>query len=114
MAPRSLVRPQLNGGTLAELMVERPLATPEYEKDALTRFRLDLSPEEFAARFGHQFAMFNFARYTYRTVGMTEWVDQLSAFFFADDLAGRLRAAREKYLTEDEIARVEAFERDPF
>jgi hypothetical protein len=109
-----LMRPLLNGGTLAGLMAERPLASPEYEKDALTRFRLDLSPEEFAARFGHQFAMFNFDRYTYRTVGMTEWVDQLSAFFFADDLAGRLRAAREKYLTEDEIARVEAFERDPF
>jgi hypothetical protein len=108
------MRPLLNGGTFAGLMIERPIATPEYEKDALTRFRLDLSPEEFAARFGHQFAMFNFDRYTYRTVGMTEWVDQLSAFFFADDLAGRLRVGREKYLTEDEIARVAAFERDPF
>lgn len=95
-------------------MVERPLATPEYEKNALTRFRLDLSPEEFAARFGHHFTIFNFDKYTYRTVGMTDWVDQLSTFFFADDLAGRLRAAREKYLTQDEIARLEAFERAPF
>jgi hypothetical protein len=114
LPPRFLMRPLLNGGTLAGLMSERPLATPQYEKDALTRFRLDLSAEEFAARFGHQFAMFNFGRYTYRTVGMTEWVDNLAAFFFANDLAGRLRAAREKYLTNDEIARVEAFERDPF
>jgi hypothetical protein len=108
------MRPLLNGGTLGGLMIERPLATPEYEKEALTRFRLDLSAEEFAARFGHQFAMFNFDGYTYRTAGMTEWVDQLSAFFFADDLAGRLRDARERYLTQDEIVRVEAFERDPF
>ena len=95
-------------------MDERPLATPEYEQHALTLSRLDLSAEEFAARFGHQFAIFNFDSYTYRTAGMTGWVDRLSAFFFADDLAGRLRAAREKYLTRDELARVEAFERDPF
>ncbi|MFZ5894870.1 MAG: hypothetical protein ACOY0T_27665 [Myxococcota bacterium] len=58
--------------------------------------------------------MFNYDRYTYRTAGMTEWVDRLSAFFFADDLIRRLRAAREKYLSEGEIARVQAFERDPF
>ena len=95
-------------------MDERPLATPEYEQDALSRFRLDLSSEEFAARFGHHFAMFNFDRFRYRTPGMTEWVDQLSAFFFADGLPARLRAAREKYLTAEELAQVEAIERDPF
>lgn len=95
-------------------MSSRPLATPEYEKRALSRFRLDLSAEEFAARFGHQFALFNFHRYTYRTIGMTEWVDNLSAFLLADNLTGRLRGAREKYLTEAELAQVEAFERDPF
>ena len=95
-------------------MVERPLASPEAEQDALSRFRLDMPVEEFAARFGHQFAMFNFDGYTYRTSGMTEWIDQLSAFFFADDLPKRLRAVRERYLTQEEIDRVEAFERDPF
>ncbi|MGC4093258.1 MAG: hypothetical protein QM756_36285 [Polyangiaceae bacterium] len=57
--------------------------------------------------------LFNYHRYTYRTAGMTEWVDRLSEFFRAGDLSGRLRAAREKYLTKDEIAQVEAFERDP-
>lgn len=93
-------------------MAERPLAPFDYEQHALSLFRLDLSAEEFAARFGHEFATFNFDRFAYRTSGMTEWVDQLAAFFFATDLAGRLRAAREKYLTADEIAEVEAFERD--
>ncbi len=95
-------------------MDERPLATPQYEQDALSRFRLNLSPEEFAARFAHRFALFNFQKYRYRTPGMTEWVDRLSAFFFAEGLPARLRAAREKYLTDEEIAKVEAFERDPF
>ena len=95
-------------------MDERPFADPEAERFALAIFRLDLSAEEFAARFGHQFALFNFARYRYQTPGMTHWVDQLSDFFFAPDLPARLRAVREKYLTSDEIARVEAHERDPF
>jgi len=95
-------------------MDARPLATPEYEQDALSRFRLNLSAEECAARFGHHFALFNFQKYQYRTPGMTEWVDRLSAFFFAPGLQARLRAAREKYLTSDEIAQVEKFERDPF
>lgn len=103
----------LNAATLGGRMDERPLASPDYERDALSRFRVDMSTEEFAARFAHQFALFNFDRYRYRTPGLTEWVDQLSAFFFAADLPRRLRAVREKYLTPDELARVEAFERDP-
>ena len=76
-------------------------------------FRLDLSAEEFAARFAHEFALFNFYNYQYRTPGMTEWVDSLAAFFFAPDLPARLRALREKYLSPEEIARVEAHEREP-
>jgi hypothetical protein len=94
-------------------MDPRPVADPEYERMALSLFRLDLSAEEFAARFAHEFAMFNFDRFQYRTPGMTEWVDRLAAFFFAPDLPTRLRAVREKYLAPEEIARVEAHEREP-
>jgi hypothetical protein len=94
-------------------MDTRPLADPEYERWALAKFRLELSAEEFAARFAHEFVLFNFEKTRYVTPGMTEWVDALSAFFFADDLPGRLRAAREKYLTPAEIASVEEYERDP-
>jgi hypothetical protein len=93
-------------------MDTRPLADPEYERWALSKFRLELSNEEFAARFAHEFVLFNFDRFRYATPGMTEWVDVLSAFFFADDLPHRLRAAREKFLTSEEIARVEEYERD--
>lgn len=100
---------------LAGLMSdERPLADSEYEKFALSIFRLELSAEEFAAREGHNFALFNFDNYRYRTPGMTQWVDNLAAYFFAPDLPGRLRAAREKYLSPTEIAEIEAFEQDPF
>jgi len=96
------------------MIEERPIASTEYEKDALSRFKLELSAEEYAARYGHQFALFNYDNYRYQTDGMTEWVDRLSDFFFADDLQGRLRAAREKYLTLEEIEQFEAFEQDPF
>jgi len=94
-------------------MDERPFADPEYEQHALSLFQLHLSAEEFAARFAHEFVLFNFHRFRYRTLGMTEWVDHLAAFLCAGDLSGRLRAARLKYLTPEEIARVEAHERDP-
>jgi hypothetical protein len=93
---------------------ERPFASPEYELHALSRFRLELSTEEFAARFAHEFALFNYDRFRYRTLGMTGWVDSLATFFLSDGLPARLRSAREKYLTPEEIAEVEAYERDPF
>ncbi len=97
---------------------QRPFADPEYERVALSLFRFelfrfDLTAEEFAARFGHEFPLFNFDNFQYRTAGMTEWVDGLAAFFFAPHLPARLRAAREKYLTPEEIAEAEAYERDP-
>jgi hypothetical protein len=95
-------------------MDERPLASPEGERHALSLFRVDLSAEEFAARYGHEFATFNFDNYRYQTPGLTEWVDRLAAFFFSPELPRRLRVAREKYLSPDEIERVEAHERAPF
>jgi hypothetical protein len=57
-------------------MDSRPFADPEYERFALLRFRLELTAEEFAARFGHELALFNFDNFQYRTPGMTEWVDR--------------------------------------
>ena len=93
---------------------DRPLASEAHEEFARRLFRLDLSPEEYAARYGHQFAMFSFDEYQYRTPGMTEWVQQLGEIFFAQDLPARLRQLREKYLSAEEIEEVEAYEQDPF
>src|SRR5687767_3258603 len=90
-----------------------PLASEEQEKHALSLFRLDLSPEEYAARHAHEFMTFSFGRWSYRHPGMTEWVQELDAFFFAPDLLTRLRAVRERYLSPAEIEAVEAHERDP-
>ena len=98
---------------------ERPipirLSAEEAEEWDLKLFRnLELSPEEFAARHGHEFAMFNFHTRTYKTPGMNEWIRQLAELFFAPDLPARLKKLRAKYLTADEIRGVEEYERAPF
>lgn len=91
------------------------LVSPEEEESHLQRFHnLDFSPEEFAARYGHEFAMFPYHEYRYRRLGMTEWVQQLANVFFAPGLPERLRQLRERYLTPEEIQRVDEYERDPF
>lgn len=91
----------------------RPLATSAQEERARSLFQLELDAQEYAARHAHKFVLFNFNKYRYATPGMTEWVDRLAEFFVAPDLQGRLRAARERFLSPAEIERVEAFERDP-
>ena len=91
----------------------RPVHTDQEESDLRLFRNLEFSPEEFAARFGHEFAMFNFDQYRYQRPGMIEWVQELAKVFFAPGLPERLRQLRERYLTAQEIQRVEEYERDP-
>jgi hypothetical protein len=94
---------------------ELRLVSADQEEADLRLFRnLELPPEEFAARYGHEFAMFNFDKYRYRRPGMNEWVQALAEVFLAPGLAERLRRLRERYLTPEEIQRAEEYERDPF
>lgn len=95
----------------------KPVLVPpeEWEEMDFKLFRkLELSPEEFAARHGHEFATFNFHERRYRRAGMNEWVQQLAELFLAPGLPERLRRLREKYLTPEEIRQAEEYERDPF
>src|SRR5262245_42248591 len=99
------------GGTRMTTDKLRPVH-PQEEADDFRRFHnLELSPEEFAARHGHEFAMFPFHQNRYQRPGMTEWVQQLAQVFFAPGLPDRLRRLRERYLTPEEIERVEEYER---
>ena len=85
------------------------------EEMDLKLFReLKYSPEEFAARYGHEFAMFSFHERHYSRPGMNEWVHALAEIFLAPGLPERLRRLREKYLTPEEIRQAEEFERSPF
>jgi hypothetical protein len=76
--------------------------------------RLELAPEEFAARFGHEFSMFNFHEQNYQQPGMNAWVQQLAEIFLAPGLPQRLRSLRERYLTPEEIRQAEEYEQDAF
>jgi hypothetical protein len=90
-----------------------PMADPEREKLALDRFRLDMSPDEYAARFGHEFALFSFDEYRYAKPGLTEWVQRLGDIFFGRNGAPTLGELRKRYLSSAEIAAAEARARDP-
>lgn len=63
-------------------MDPRPLADHEYERFALSLFRLELSAEEFAARFGHDFATFNFAKSITRLIELSR---ACGGWIFFDD-----------------------------
>ena len=102
-------------------MAAQPIGNPvlvardQWEECDLILFRrLEFSPEEFAARFGHEFAMFNFHEHEYQRPGMNAWVQQLAEIFLAPGLPQRLRSLREKYLTPEEIRQAEEYEQDPF
>lgn len=90
-----------------------PFADAGRETHARELFRLDMSPEEYAARFGHQFVLFPFDNYRYSLPGLTEWVQRLGDIFFARNGAPSLRHVREQFLSPEEIAAVELEEQDP-
>ena len=90
-----------------------PLADPERERHALSLFRLELAPEEYAARYGHEFVLFPFDNYRYAHPGLTEWVQRLGDVFFGRNGAPTLRQVRERFLSAKEIAVVERYEREP-
>lgn len=91
-----------------------PLADPGREAHALALFRLDMTPEEYAARFGHEFALFSFDDFRYTEPGLTEWVQRLGDIFFKRNGAPTLQQLREQFLSPAEIETVEQHERDPF
>jgi hypothetical protein len=55
-------------------MQELPLAPPEYEQWLKELFPLEMTPEEYAARFGHLWGCFGGTEYRYRDARLYEWV----------------------------------------
>lgn len=93
---------------------ELPLADPGREAHAVSLFRLEMAPEEYAARHGHEFVLFSFDDYRYSRPELTLWVQRLGDIFFKRHGASTLRELRERFLTAVEIEAAEAHERDPF
>ncbi|MGE0545543.1 MAG: hypothetical protein AB7O24_12830 [Kofleriaceae bacterium] len=93
---------------------ERPLADPSREQDARDQFEpLTRSPEEYAARFAHLWAMFSFDSYRYRDPVLDRWIQRFSAIVRDQRL---LDECRKTFLTDDEQRRIaeELASDDPF
>ncbi len=62
-----------------------------------------MSPEEYAAREGHNWVCFSFDDFIYPSPELNEWVHSLGDIFFTE---GRLSEAKEKCLTPSELAQI--------
>jgi hypothetical protein len=90
-----------------------PLADPAREQHALSLFPLNMTPEEYAARFGHEWVSFSFDERRYSAPGLTEWIQRLGDILFGRNGAPSVRELRERFLTPAEITAAEAREREP-
>ena len=87
-----------------------PMAHPDYEKWTEELFPdREMSPEEYAARHGHEHYLFSFHNYQYENAILNEWIQQLAAIFFTP---GALDRCREQFLTPEEISTVKAIEQE--
>jgi hypothetical protein len=72
-----------------------------------------MTPDEYAARFGHQWASFSFDECRYSTPRLTEWIQRLGDIFFGRNGAPSVRELRRRFPSPAEIAAAEAREREP-
>jgi len=80
----------------------RPLAEPGVDAQARRMMADGVSPEEYAARWGHTMAAFSMDEFSYREPEVEQWVHRLGAILFRRPGAPRLADLRERYLTENE------------
>jgi hypothetical protein len=68
---------------------------------------LKMSPEEYAARQAHRWGCFSLHRYRYRDPELAGWIGRLAEILFTE---GELQRCRQRFLTPDELAEVQARE----
>lgn len=67
--------------------------------------RLKLSPEEYAARYGHLWGCFSFERFPYRDPALGAWVRRLGELLRDPEEVER---CRQRFLTPEELAVVQS------
>jgi hypothetical protein len=90
-------------------MNDLPLATPEYGQMMKEFFPLDRSPEEHAARYGHNWGCFSGTEVRYRDVTLQAWIWR---FHHAMTDPGALDQYREEFLTPEEIEHIRRRQRE--
>jgi len=66
-------------------------------------FPINISPEEYAARHGADWASFSFDEYRYSDLQLDVWIQRLGEIFFTP---GLLRKCQEDILTREELEKV--------
>jgi hypothetical protein len=85
---------------------DRPPAAPAYEAEARLLFKLDLTPEEYAARHAHEWACFSFDDYRFSDERLDAWIQQLGDIFFRRNGAPSVDELRLRFLSEEERAAI--------
>ena len=62
-----------------------PPADPGRERDARELFPLDMTPEEYAAKHGHEWFCFSFDDYRYADPELDRWIQRLGDILFNRD-----------------------------
>jgi hypothetical protein len=88
--------------TLAQNVGALPAAEPSRERHALELFPLTISPEEYAARHGHEWLCFSFDDYRYSDPSLNIWIHRLGDILFRRGAAPSLSELRVRYLSPDE------------
>jgi len=86
---------------------ELPLATELYEESAHRIFSeyKQMSPEEYAGRYGHTIYCSSFDTFRYRDTDLQAWIYELHAILRDPN---RARACQSRYYTEDQLKELES------
>ena len=91
---------------------QRPPADPDYEKHVQSIFNPQLEPEEFIARHGHKFVLFNYHKYQYSDKRLDAFIQQVAKIVFSEEWPDSLHKLRTKHLTPAEIKKIHEEEKD--
>ena len=83
----------------------------DYERKFFSDEDLSLSPEEYAARHGHEWGCFSFHLYRYRDPALGAWVRRVGEIL---DSAAELEQCRARHLTAQELADIRQQESEGF
>ena len=80
------------------------LSTVSMEKHLINIYDINVSPEEFAARYGHREMCNSADEYHYRNKKFQDWINEYLSIMRNPEI--RLDDLRPKYMTEQEIVRI--------
>jgi hypothetical protein len=104
----------MNSNQLDMSEFDIPLATVSMENTVQEMMSCGLSPDEYAARWAHNIYCFSLDQYRYRDVVLQAWIHTLGVILFQKNGAPNLNDLRAKFLTNEEIQKIQEQEYEEF